>query len=224
FQYRLHKVRLVTIAQGKIGYVYARDGEPLPSGQTLARVALCNNCQDARMFLSGDGSAEAACGQRGRQRGILREGVYAVNLATFVVITESKVHALPGLQDRQEAEIVAQWRQELLECNGFDPIVVGGQLQIVDPLEPDQVLEVDSIGIVTVHDGPSLAPGEIIAPAVGTDPTDPNYHNNYQDPEHFLQAGGRRGRQYVPLTDGTYFINRWFCSVEMIPKTVVPIG
>ena len=82
----------------------------------------------------------------------------------------------------------------------------------------------DSIGIVTVHDGPSLPPGEIIAPAVGNDRNDPNYHNNYQDPEAFLRAGGRRGRQYVPLTDGTYFINRWFATVEMIPKTVVPIG
>ena len=55
-------------------------------------------------------------------------------------------------------------------------------------------------------------------------PSEPNFHNNYQDPEAFLAAGGRRGRQYVPLTDGTYFINRWFATVEMIPKTVVPIG
>jgi uncharacterized membrane protein YqiK len=28
----------------------------------------------------------------------------------------------------------------------------------------------------------------------------------------------------VPLTDGTYFINRWFASVQLMPKTVVPIG
>ena len=75
-----------------------------------------------------------------------------------------------------------------------------------------------------MQDGPSLEPGEIIAPAVGTDRNDKNYHNNYQDPEAFLRAGGRRGRQYVPLTDGTYFINRWFATVESIPKTVVPIG
>ena len=59
---------------------------------------------------------------------------------------------------------------------------------------------------------------------MGTDPADQNYHNNFQDPEAFLRAGGLRGRQYVPLTDGTYFINRWFAKVEMIPKTVVPIG
>ena len=85
--------------------------------------------------------------------------------------------------------------------------------------------EVDSIGIVTVHDGPSLAPGEIIAPAVGTDAgRRRTTTTTIQDAEAFLAAGGRRGRQYVPLTDGTYFINRWFASVEMIPKTVVPIG
>jgi uncharacterized membrane protein YqiK len=223
-QYRLHKMRLVTIAQGKIGYVYARDGEPLQAGQTLARVTPCNHFQDARKFLIGDGTAESMIGQRGRQRGILREGVYAVNLSCFVVITESRVHTLPGLQDKQESQIVAQWREELLNCSGFDPLIVGGPMQVDDPLEPGSLMQVDSINIVTVHDGPSLAPGEIIAPAVGTDPSEEHYHNNFQDPENFLLAGGRRGRQYVPLTDGTYFINRWFASVEMIPKTVVPIG
>ena len=77
---------------------------------------------------------------------------------------------------------------------------------------------------MTIHDGPSLPPGEIIAPPVGTDSAEPNFHNNFQNPEAFLAAGGRRGRQYVSLTDGTYFINRWFASVEMVPKTVVPIG
>ena len=93
-----------------------------------------------------------------------------------------------------------------------------------DPIRPDKTVAVDSIAIVTVHDGPSLPPGEIIAPDCGNTPNDPNYHNNYQDPEAFLRSGGRRGRQYTPLTDGTYFINRWFATVEMKPKTVVPIG
>jgi uncharacterized membrane protein YqiK len=82
----------------------------------------------------------------------------------------------------------------------------------------------DSIGIVTVHDGPTLDSGQIIAPPAAIDPADPNYHNNFQDIEAFLRAGGRRGRQFVTLTDSTYFINRWFATVEMIPKTVVPIG
>src|SRR5438270_660567 len=108
WQYRIHRVSLVTVPQGKIGYVYARDGEPLPAGQTLGRFVECNNFQDARAFL-GQGEEGVPVGQRGRQRA-------------------------------------------------------------------------------------------------------------------FLRAGGLRGRQYAVLTDGTYFINRWFATLEMQAKTVVPIG
>src|SRR5262249_29257107 len=76
WQYRIHQVALVTIPQGKIGYVYARDGEPLQPGQTLGRVVASNNFQDARLFLSGnDSKDETPPSQRGRQRAILREGV-----------------------------------------------------------------------------------------------------------------------------------------------------
>jgi uncharacterized membrane protein YqiK len=212
--YRIHKAPLVTVPQGKIGYVYARDGEPLQPSQTLARVVDCNNFQDARKFL--------ATGQRGRQRAILREGVYAINPALFVVITEDNAYHL--LQGRTEVQKLVGWQKELQEVSGFDPLVIGAPVQTADPLVPGKTMIVDSIGIVTIQDGPSLAPGEIIAPSVGNDSGDANYHNNYQDPEAFLAAGGRRGRQYVPLTDGTYFINRWFATVEIQPKTVVPIG
>ena len=50
---------------------------------------------------------------------------------------------------------------------------------------------------MTVHEGSALPPGELIAPAVGTDKDQPNFHNNYQDIEAFLAAGGRRGLQYI---------------------------
>jgi uncharacterized membrane protein YqiK len=260
WQYRVHKVPLVTIPQGKIGYVYARDGEPLPPSQTLGRVVECNHFQDARAFLGEPGEEGTArlCGQRGRQRAILREGVYAINPALFVVITEDTVYRLPNLLGAQESAKLSSWHQQLRQINGFNPVVVGAPLRVLEaaaaddlgeevaasnalhrgkhsvvgpaipeapaPLDEEGQRGVDTIAIVTIHDGPSLPPGEIIAPAVGNDINDPNYHNNYQDPEAFLRAGGRRGRQYIPLTDGTYFLNRWFATVEMIPKTVVPIG
>lgn len=258
WQYRIHKVSLVTIPQGKIGYVYARDGQPLQPSQTLGRVVACNYFQDARIFLGAHGGEdESTLGQRGRQRAILREGVYVLNLALFVVITEDVVYRL-SLQGQQELETLMSWQQELRRMDGFRPVIIGGPAreadevmeveqatfaaarggkmmrrqkivgapipETVDPVEPQAPTGVDTIGIVTVQDGPSLDPGEIIAPAVGNDQNDPNYHNNYQDPEAFLRSGGRRGRQYVTLTDGTYFVNRWFATVEMVPKTVVPIG
>ena len=217
WQYRVHKVRLTSVPQGKIGYVFARDGKALPPEQTLGHVVDCNHFQNARAFLT---PGKSGVGQRGRQRAILREGVYAINVALFVVITEEAVHSL-DLGDRQEAETFKKWHRELFDLGGFSPVVIDRSRGRHRDDTPDSD---DSIGIVTVHDGPALEPGEIIAPPVATDPVDPNYHSNYQDIETFLKAGGRRGRQYVPITDGTYFLNRWFASVEIVPKTVVPIG
>src|SRR5439155_9311047 len=86
WQYRIHQVGLVTIPQGKIGYVYARDGDPLQASQTLARAVQSNNFQDARAFFGDEHSKdEVTLGQRGRQRAIVREGAYAINLALFIV-------------------------------------------------------------------------------------------------------------------------------------------
>src|ERR1041384_750640 len=84
WQYRIHKEPLVVVAEGKMAYLYARDGVPLEPVQTLGRNVDCNHFQDAIAFLE-------AGGQRGRQRGILREGVHAINVALFVVITEERV-------------------------------------------------------------------------------------------------------------------------------------
>jgi uncharacterized membrane protein YqiK len=221
WQYRIHKLPLVTIPQGKIGYVYARDGEALEPSQTLARVVSCNHFQDTKAFLGEPGHPSP--GQRGRQRAVLREGVYAINLACFVVISEDRVYHL-NIQGRVELEKLLGWQKELRDIDGFSPVVIGSPMETADPLIAGRTMMVDTLGIVTVQDGPSLNPGEIIAPSVGHDSGESNYHNNYQDPEAFLSAGGRRGRQYVPLTDGTYFINRWFATIEIIPKTVVPIG
>src|SRR5207248_1650935 len=197
WQFRIHKMPLVTVPQGQIGYVYARDGESLTPSQTLGRVPLCNNFQDARAFLNGTptsvgepGSSvpgETILGQRGRQRAIIREGVYAINPALFVVMTANSVYRM-GQGGGEELQSIISWQRELGEVNGFTPVVIGAPIEITDPIHPEQTIKVDSIGIVTIHDGPSLPPGEIIAPAVGVDRTDADFHNNYQDPEAFLRA------------------------------------
>ena len=232
WQYSIHRAPFVTISQGTLGYVYARDGQPLLPSQTLGQDVACNSFQDARAFLSPTPTSTAVkndgsplkVGQRGRQRAILREGVYAINPALFVVLTEEKAFAMSSIQTSQEIQTVEQFRSELQSIGGFCPIVVGAQMQFDNASSPDQPAMVDSIGIVIVHDGPSLPSDEIIAPIVGGESNSENFHNNFQDSEAFLRGGGRRGRQYQCLTDGTYFINRWFATVEMIPKTVVPIG
>lgn len=201
--YKIHKVPLVTIPQGKIAYVFARDGKPLEPTQTLGRIVTeCNNFQDVKGFIQNGG-------QKGPQRGIIREGTYAFNLAQFIIITETKTYYLPMGNDTEQKTIM-EMAQKLRERNGFDPIVIQG--------------ESDLVGVVTVHDGPSLGKDNIICPTVGDEASGENYHNNFQDPEKFLRAGGYRGRQYQVLADGTYLINRLFATVEFIKKTIIPVG
>jgi uncharacterized membrane protein YqiK len=224
-QYRVHKMPLVTIPQGKIGYVFARDGQPLGPTQTLACNVQANDFEKVAEFLHKGG-------QRGPQRKVLREGTYAINLAQFAVITAEQVFFLP--LGRGDQAIMQNMAREIAERKGFEPIVIKGASDTVgvasveDENEEKDGTEMeagDLLGIVTVHDGPALDGGEIIAPVVGNDPSDAEtFHNNFQDPEKFLQAGGRRGRQLQVLVEGTYFLNRLFATVEMTPKTVVEVG
>ncbi|MBI5202637.1 MAG: flotillin family protein [Elusimicrobia bacterium] len=198
-QYAVHTAPLVAIGQGRIGYVFARDGKALEPTQALASNLTAGDFTDAADFLRGGG-------QRGPQRKLLREGTYAINLAQFVVFTQGQVYRLALAED--EARIMQETSAALAERNGFEPLVLMG--------------EHDEVGLVTVHDGPALANGDIIAPIVGG--TEDASHNSFQDPEKFLAAGGRRGRQLQVLVEGTYYVNRLFATVERIAKTVVEVG
>jgi uncharacterized membrane protein YqiK len=219
WMFRVHTAPLVTVAEGRIGYVYARDGLPLGPTQTLGAIVTCNSFQDAVGFLENNG-------QRGRQRLIIREGVYAINTALFVVITETGVHC--GPVDRREREQCATWQEELNTANGFEPVLIGSAYYVQKSgdaavqADASKLSPHDLLGVVTIHDGPTLEPGEFIAPQVNSTPE--GGHNYFQDPEGFLALGGRRGKQLQVLTDGTYFVNRWFASVELQPKTLIPIG
>ncbi len=217
---------LVSIPQGKIGYVYARDGEALLPSQTLGQVISCNNFQDARGFLGGESTGpdhEPVRGQRGRQRSILREGVYAINVAQFTVITEDTVYRLEagGAKEHQVARSVAERPERR------------GRIRSGDHRRPDrgtrpaQSREDDGGRQPRNRDGARRA-----VAAAGRDhragrrvrPQRQGLSQQLPGPRGVSPRGGRRGLQYVPLTDGTYFINRWFASIESIPKMIVPIG
>src|SRR6201986_2915462 len=204
FMYRIHKSDLVTVGQGKIAYVFARDGAALGPSQVLGAndTEDKSDFQDARRFLLG-GS------QKGPQRKILREGTYAINTTQFAIVTDDRVygHAL----SERERSVLEGMQLTISERWGFSPFVLA--------------TDADLVGIVTVHDGPSLHPGEIIAPEVGTDLRDAEvFHNNFQEPEKFLAGGGYRGRQRQVIVEGTWYINRLFATGEAGPKTIIPVG
>jgi uncharacterized membrane protein YqiK len=202
FQHRLHRVPLVTIAQGEIGYVFARDGASLPAMQTLGANPPIHDFQDAAQFLRNGG-------QKGPQRRILREGTYAINLVQFVVLTRRIVYALE--LDPQDEVLFDRMRVALDERLGFEPLVINDIH--------------DSLALVTVHDGPVLPAGEIVAPTVGHDLANKStFHNGFQDPDRFLAARGRRGRQLQVLLEGTHYLNRLFATAERAAKTVIEPG
>jgi len=201
-QYVVRLVPLVTIPQGKMGYIFARDGKQLEPTQSLASNDMAFDFQDVEAFLKSGG-------QRGPQRRVLREGTFAINLIQFIVLTDERVYSMP--LSREESSVIQGMAQVIAERGGFVPVIIK---------DTD-----DKIGIATVHDGPSLGQGEIIAPVVGDNPAnDETYHNKFQDPDRFLKAGGFRGRQLQVLVEGTYYVNRLFATIEFIQKTVIEVG
>lgn len=198
FQYKVHKQNFITV--GEIGYIFARTGANIPSGQALASWPENVNIEDAQSFIQKGG-------QRGPQRKILRGGSYAINTALFAIITDSGIFSLDNGDDKDEIKHLSE---KIERVDGFNPIIVGE----------------DNIAIVTVQDGPSLEHGDVIAPTVGgnCDPNSGYFHNGFQDIEAFLNAGGRRGNQEQVLTEGTYYINRLFATIQISKKTVIDIG
>lgn len=82
-----------------------------------------------------------------------------------------------------------------------------------------QVLSIASneVGVVTTLDGAAIPAGEIAgSPVTG--------HDNYQNPQVFIQNGGQRGLQEQVLLSGTWNINPWFARVDRMNMTEVPIG
>lgn len=207
-QYRVHRHNLVTIHQGTLAYVFARDGLPMAPSQNLGCNQAADDFTDVAGFL-------AKGGQKGLQRKILREGTYAINLAQFVVLAENHVYALAlpgdGNVDHKGgiSGILAAVHEDLVARGGFRPLVI----------------REDKLAVITTHEGLSLPEGTIVAPIIGADPADAaRYHHDFQNPETFIDAGGYKGRQLQVLVEGTYYLNARFASWEIVPKTEVPVG
>lgn len=79
WRFALRKVPVTVIPQGEIGLVVASAGAAIPPERILARVAKCDDFQDARRFLLSGG-------EKGRQMSILTAGTYRINPALFTVI------------------------------------------------------------------------------------------------------------------------------------------
>lgn len=75
----------------------------------------------------------------------------------------------------------------------------------------------DKVGIVTTLDGLPIAAGEIAGHIV-------QGHNNFQNGQKFIDAGGQRGLQEQVLLSGSWNLNPWFVNIEQVRMTEIPIG
>jgi hypothetical protein len=91
-----------------------------------------------------------------------------------------------------------------------------------DPdLEPEDLLVYkvapDKTGIVTTSDGAALNTGEIAGSIISG-------HDNFQNPQKFIDGGGYRGLQEEVLPSGNWNLNPWFVEVEQVPLTEIREG
>lgn len=186
----------------------------------------------------------ATLGEAGFQAKTLAPGVYfrkypwqyAINFEPFTVIPTGKI-GLVLAKDGAElhaGEILGR----RVECDSFQDaeaflknggqkgrqtaIMTPGSYRIntllfdVDVTDMVHIPE-SGVGIVTTQEGKVLDEGQIAGRTVPS-------HNNYQDVDAFLKEGGFKGLQEQVILAGSYFLNPWFASVEVVRMLEIPIG
>ena len=226
----------VQVPAGQIGVVIAQVGNPTPIGAKSGKYdSVFGNFTDLRTFVENGG-------EKGVQRPVLSPGTLApIHPVAFLVITKPQVFGVP----------VSDEYRRLASGNKLDFNAFGLQDWQLDVtrISPKPTGEggkvVDMIGVVTTLDGEPLPAGaiasrlgsfndvrefegrggvtdfELMALILGSKN---DQHNNYQDFQKFLEAGGKIGLQHDPLLYGAYNLNPFLVRVESVPMLVVEQG
>jgi uncharacterized membrane protein YqiK len=219
----------VQVPAGEIGVVIAQVGGPLPIGAKSARYhSSFGDFSRVEEFLAG--------GEKGVQRPVLPPGTLVpIHPVGFIVITSREVFGLPVAPD---LAALAGDRGLTPESFGLAPEQL--QVVIIAPQGTDDV-----VGLVTTLEGQPLDKGDIASRLGGFDDiaalesdaqttnaqlidnllgSKNELHNNYQDFQAFLDAGGRIGLQHDPLLYGAYLLNPFLVRVQLVPMLVVNQG
>jgi len=191
-----------------------------------------------------DGAVVALQGEAGVQADTLAPGVhfglwpwqFDIAVQKFVTIARGNL----GVVVARDGKAISGGRilGRTVECDSFQNarqfLQSGGergpQLAIIPPgtyrintglftIQMTDVTEVhdNMVGVVTTKEGQALDTGAIAGPEVPD-------HNMYQDPQKFLNGGGRKGLQEQVILAGRYYINPLFATVEEVAMTEVPIA
>lgn len=219
--YKVSRHPWVQIREGHIGVVIAQVGAPLPAGAKSAVYSdALGDFTDVRRFLQNGG-------QRGVQRPVLSPGTTApMHPMAFIVRTVGHTYGHSLSDETNEASNLPD-----------------------EKLTVTQILpkgNTDMIGVVTTLEGPALPSGDIagriggFADVAALEQSDGganapdviqlllgsknNMHNNYQNYQAFLDAGGCIGLQHDVLVYGAYNLNPFLVNVQIVPMLVVDQG
>ena len=229
---------LVQVPAGQIGVVIAQVGAAPPTGaKSVEYKPEFGNFSDLSTFVERGG-------QKGTQRPVLPGGSVApIHPIGFLVITADNVYGEP-IND----ELRKQSKGGELSCQAW-----GLERKDLMVTRIGAEHGFDMVGVVTALDGPPLEPGQIASRLGGFEDlraaensiladtpdnvrkadqrlielvlgNNNTQHNNYQDFQAFLAAGGRIGRQHDPLLPGAYNLNPFLVKVELVPMVVVEQG
>lgn len=225
----------VQVPAGQIGVVIAQVGAALPIGaKSAVYTPELRNFSNIASFVENGG-------QKGVQRPVLPPGTLVpIHPVAFLVLTPQTVYGLTVSPD-----LAHQARDSTLAPESFG--LLPEQLQVM-VIAPDS--GVDMVGIVTALEGEPQQSGDIASRLGGfediaaieesnaggsTSTTDAeiidlllgsknSLHNNYQDFQAFLDAGGKIGLQHDPLLYGAYLLNPFLVRVDLVPMLVVNQG
>jgi regulator of protease activity HflC (stomatin/prohibitin superfamily) len=230
--YGVKKFDWVQVPAGEIGVVIAQVGAQLPIGaKSGIYKPEFGNFSNLEGFINGGG-------QKGVQRLVLPPGtLLPMHPVAFMVITSRKVYGMSVSPDLVQ-RVRGAGGVMRPETFGLTPEQL--QVMVIAPVGPQDV-----VGIVTALEGEPLPLGDIASRLGGYDDiaameldettvdsqiievllgSKNTLHNNYQNFQAFLDAGGKIGLQHDPLLYGAYLLNPFLVRVDMVPMLVVNQG
>jgi uncharacterized membrane protein YqiK len=227
WQYAVVRREFITIREGFVGIVEARDGKPLSQGHVLARRVNCDSFQDARAFLTHGG-------ERGPQIAIIPPGTFRINTALFSVTQEKVLEIADNMvgivTTKEGAPLITgdiaggevkghnmfQDGQSFVDNGGFkglqEQVMLAGRYYINPRFATVEITPMTQVPIA--HAGVVIA----FVGAAGKDVTGDSFkHGN-------LVSRGEKGVWVEPLDPGKYPINPFTHKVEPVPTANVVLN
>ena len=227
WQYEVNRQKFITVREGYIGVVEARDGRGPTNGRVLGKKVECDAFQNARAFLLNGG-------ERGPQIAVIPPGTYRINTQLFSLVEEPALEirdnmvgvvttkdgrALPSGEiagGEVQGHSMFQNAQAFMDNGGYkglqEQVMLAGRYYInprfaTVETKPMTEVPIAHVGVVIAYVGD-----------IGVDVTgDAFRHGN-------LVSRGQKGVWVEPLDPGKYPINPYTHKVENVPTANVVLN